>query len=74
MTDDKIGDCLAAFPEDIENCTDAEGIRLAAVSLYRRAVRPDLPADPMAAALKIVELFARDLGVSRQKALDGADG
>ena len=64
---------LAAFQRDVENCTEIEEIRLAVVTLYRRMVRTDLPEDPMSAALKIVELFVRDLGRSRQRALSGAD-
>ena len=65
---------LAAFQRDVANCTEVDEVRLAAVTLYRRMVRTDLPDEPVSASLRIVELFVRDLGRSRQKALGGGDG
>ena len=65
---------LAAFQREVGNCSEVDDIRLAAVTLYRRMIRADLPEDPMAASLRIVELFVRDLGRSRQKALSDVDG
>ena len=61
---------LAAFQREVKSCTEIEEVRLAVVTLYRRMVRTDLPDDPVSAALEIVEMFVRDLGRSRQKALD----